>query len=294
MSGQRDKLWRFKQQWISDHHIVVDDIAMAEQALCEVPTVALEGYLLYERSKEGRAFREQHGCSSLLFSHVWDAYLLDRQLKNFLFDDLAQIELRMRTYVGYALETSTGEFGYLQGKYFKSQDYHRHFLEDVELEKRRANEPYVAYYQKKHEGKLPVQVAVDMVSFGTLSKLYANMPRQMQKIVQDLFAVRSEQVLVSFFQSLTRLRNTCAHHGRLLDRNFPSACAILREDERILAKHGKTASPYKLYRMVVAMGHLLHPSDREKMKAQFDKTWEDFPSVQKERAGFMEEWDVLL
>lgn len=63
---------------------------------------------------------------------------------------------------------------------------------------------------------------MEVVSFGTLSKLYLNYSdKQTKKTIAREFGLPQHIFLESWMRSLAVLRNCCAHHARLWNRNFP-------------------------------------------------------------------------
>ena len=74
--------------------------------------------------------------------------------------------------------------------------------------------------KEKYEGKLPIWVATEIMTFGMLSKLYSNMlPEDTRYIKNNLCRVNT-LLVKSWLQSLTQVRNQCAHYGRIYNNNF--------------------------------------------------------------------------
>lgn len=64
---------------------------------------------------------------------------------------------------------------------------------------------------------------MEQASFGTLSKLYGNLKNNIESkdaIAKDLGTV-NHTYLPSWLQSIAQIRNLCAHHCRLWNRNLP-------------------------------------------------------------------------
>ena len=63
---------------------------------------------------------------------------------------------------------------------------------------------------------------MEVVSFGTLSKLYLNYcDKKTKKTIARELGLPQHKFLESWMRSLAVLRNCCAHHARLWNRNFP-------------------------------------------------------------------------
>ena len=65
----------------------------------------------------------------------------------------------------------------------------------------------------------PAWKMLEVISFGTLTKLYINSSdTQAKKMIARSFDVKQAEVLESWMKSIVALRNTCAHHGRVWNR----------------------------------------------------------------------------
>lgn len=79
----------------------------------------------------------------------------------------------------------------------------------------------------------PIWVAVEVLSFGKVVRLYKGSPPFVQKRVAEHFNIAST-VLESWLLSLNTVRNICAHHGRLWNRELshkPKLPRLTRERE---------------------------------------------------------------
>ena len=68
----------------------------------------------------------------------------------------------------------------------------------------------------------PSWKTLEVVSFGTLGKLYSNFAdTSIKKTVARSFNVPNHEVLDSWIAALAALRNCCAHHARTWNRKYP-------------------------------------------------------------------------
>lgn len=79
------------------------------------------------------------------------------------------------------------------------------------------------HFEKYDEPALPpVWKTMEVVSFGTLSKLFCNFKDvDVKKQVAKSFGLPQYSYLESWMKSISALRNCCAHHGRLWNKRFP-------------------------------------------------------------------------
>lgn len=70
---------------------------------------------------------------------------------------------------------------------------------------------------------------MELTSFGGLSKIYGNLKNSVEskdKIAEEFGAV-NHTYLPSWLQSITQIRNFCAHHSRLWNKNPPGTVKLL-------------------------------------------------------------------
>jgi len=80
----------------------------------------------------------------------------------------------------------------------------------------------VRYTHQAFIGLPPVWKTLEVISMGTLSKLYANFSDSAAKhAVAREFGLKHHKFLRSWLECLAVLRNCCAHHSRLSNRVFP-------------------------------------------------------------------------
>jgi abortive infection bacteriophage resistance protein len=115
-------------------------------------------------------------------------------------------------------------------KVIEYPEYHKSFLDDIEEEIRRnAKAPFVKNFRENYEGgNLPIYALVEVFSFGTLSKFYKNMVNQDKKIVAKSFGI-GYTYLESWLESISYIRNICAHYGRLYNAKLSKTPSLYKE-----------------------------------------------------------------
>jgi abortive infection bacteriophage resistance protein len=88
-------------------------------------------------------------------------------------------------------------------------------------EESRSTEVFIGHYRAKYtsETDLPVWMATELISFGALSKMYEHLRTSFRKRIAREFN-QPQPVFVSWLHSLTAVRNVCAHHSRLWNREL--------------------------------------------------------------------------
>ena len=119
----------------------------------------------------------------------------------------------------------------LKGRTFRRDFDHRDWITKVETEAGRSKEVFVRHFQTTYFGfpTLPIWVALEVIPFGALSRLYEGMLPEDQKAVAVDYDVHPK-VLRSWLRTLAYVRNLCAHHSRLWNRELSVAPDLPRHD----------------------------------------------------------------
>jgi len=85
----------------------------------------------------------------------------------------------------------------------------------------RSRETLVEHYRGKYDGEndLPIWMATELLTFGSLSHLYSVLPLELKRKVADIIGV-DDKILGGWLHSIVYVRNICAHHSRLWNRTL--------------------------------------------------------------------------
>ena len=95
-------------------------------------------------------------------------------------------------------------------------------MKEVDEAVSRSSEEFVLRFRKKYtdETRLPLWMVVEVMTFGQLFTLFRNLNRAEQQRLSQQFGIYPP-VLKSWLKTLNFIRNVCAHHGRLWNRELP-------------------------------------------------------------------------
>lgn len=198
-------------------------VADEEKALEQLQSVSYFRLASYWRGMEepGAANRRFQPGSSL--DDVISLYLFDKKLRTLLFTAIQDIEVSMRTRVIQHFSLKYGAFWFMDASLFKDERIFKNCLENIQKEVSRSNEDFLKeHFAKYDEPPLPpVWKTMEVVSFGTLSKLYCDFcDVEVKKEVARSFGLPQYLYLESWMKCAVVLRNCCAHHARLWNRRF--------------------------------------------------------------------------
>ena len=257
-----------------------------------------EYWYVMQSDKENHIFKPNSK-----FEDVVALYNFDAELRLLLFDVIEKIEISLRTKLIYHLSHEVDPWWFGNQKIFNDGLQFARTLSKIEEEVTRARSKDVTIknHFKKHKDDLrfpPAWKSLEQVSFGNLSKLYGNLNHKMKS--KDQIAVEFGAVnhtfLPSWLQSIAQIRNFCAHHSRLWNRNLPGTVKLLSKPPNpwILDADNvpKQHEFSKLYVHMCLMKYLLntiHPTND--FGLQLAELLKKFKNVDPNALGFKSNWE---
>jgi len=176
----------------------------------------LSAYFIPFRAAGSEAFRT--GTS---FDQIVELYKFDCGLRLLVLQALDRIEVGVRAIITYHLAHELGPFGHTIPTNFAAHYDHAYLMTNLAREERRTTELFVRHYRTKYTSTphLPIWMATELLTFGVLSKMYGNLRKGVRKKIAREFS-QPESVFTSWLHSLAAIRNRCAHHNRLWNRQL--------------------------------------------------------------------------
>ena len=150
------------------------------------------------------------------FNHIVNLYDFDAKLRRLVFGALEVIEVYIRTQIAYFHGAKYKPFGYLVHENLAcSATNFDKLTQDIKEECKRSDEKFIEHFRTKYNTTdLPLWSVVEILSLGTLSRLFSALKSEEQQAIADTLDIMPK-VLASWLHSLTIVRNRCAHHSRL-------------------------------------------------------------------------------
>lgn len=203
--------------------IIIDNNEFARIILERLNYYRLSAYCL--PFKKGNDFFET-GTS---IEKIFMVYEFDRKLRNQLFSTIGPIEIFLRTKLAYYHAHKYNAEGYMNPDNFEDRIKHQIFLREFDVcVDHNEKSLFVDHHINKYGRRFPIWVAVEIFSFGMLSKFYANLIPADRKVIANTFKI-SEHHLKSWFTSITVLRNICAHYSRIYYNRFTQTPRLPKE-----------------------------------------------------------------
>lgn len=247
MYGKPFKTITQQRQLLESRGMTVSDTAAAERWLSAVGYYRLSGYWYPYRVR-----RQIVGAPAVIdddfepgttFEQIVELYDFDRKLKLLVLDAIERVEVAMRVHVGHALGQH-GAFAHTDPDILSPEfvrvhspalppahaewlnSDHAAWLKKVNQQQGRSKEEFVKHFSEKYGGPLPVWVVTEILDFGGLSRLYEGLKQRDRDTIAASFNLIDSSgaghgaALVNWMKNLNFVRNTCAHHSRLWNRNI--------------------------------------------------------------------------
>ncbi len=225
---------------------------------------------------------------------VWGRYVFDRQLRIIVMDAVERVEVAIRTQIVNRHTTIHSPFAYLDRATLPGirVEAHRELLAKIRNEARKSKDDFVVHYFGKYtsEVDLPLWMACELMTFGSLLTLFTGISTRMKKDVAHHYGV-PVPVLGSWLRSLNQVRNACAHHARLWNRMF-GVRAVVPEKETDPAWHTPVAvEGDRLFTILTILHYLLRQvAPNSHWKDRLIALFAQHPSVPLRFMGFPENW----
>lgn len=183
--------------------------------------------------------------------------MFDRELRLLVLDAIERVEVSVRSQWAYQMAHRHGPHAHLDPALAYRRRLWDQNLARLTDEVIRSDEAFIRHLLGTYAEALPPVWAVcEVMSLGQLSRWYNSLkPMPTRRAIANVYAL-DEQVLQSWLHHLTHVRNTCAHHSRLWNREFTITPLLPRTKPAGLARQFNDGSR-RLYNMLVMLLHCL-------------------------------------
>lgn len=203
---------------LKERGLIIENEDKALHLLEVLSYYRLSGYLYPQLKlpKEEHIFKEES-----YFESAFKMYKFDRELRILIGANVEKIEIAFRAKLTYVLAHRYDAFWYTYDKLFKKPDLQRTSIEGIRKAMQDSTEDFVIQYQKKYlDNFLPSWMALEIVTFSHLSKIYENLKDTSAKSEIAKFFGLPYQLMENWLLLITYTRNICAHHSRFWNREL--------------------------------------------------------------------------
>ena len=292
------KAFTIKEQiaQLQERGLLIKNTVLAEKYLSNISYYRLgEYWYVMQENKEKHIFKPNSR-----FADVIALYNFDAELRLLLFDVIEKIEISLRTKLIYHLSHEIDPWWFCNSEIFTDSLQYSRTLAKIEEEVTRARRKDVTikHHFKKHKDDLrfpPSWKSLEQVSFGNLSKLYGNLKHSVKSkdLIAQEFGAVNHTYLPSWLQSIAQIRNFCAHHSRLWNRNLPSTVKLLPKPPNpwIVEKENIPKQSNKLYMHLCLMKYVLNTiQPNNDFTSKLDTLFIKYPNVDPNALDMKANW----
>lgn len=278
----------FQQQLekLKTRKLVVEDEQKALAYLASINYYRLSAYFLpYQKKKD--EFNE-----GVTFKQIIDTYSFDRELRLLVFDCIERIEIAIRTQFIYQMSIhyqdshwQDNQNLFITPKYNKIGvriDPYNDFQAIISKAKSSSKkEVFIEHYIKHYKtpSNPPSWMCFELLTIGELSNLYRGLKdKEDKKRIAQFFDLHPT-VFTSWLHTLTYVRNICAHHSRLWNKD------LAVEPERLKKPVGKWIG-YKFennkrvfYFLCILKYLLIRVNPNNSFKERLEHLFKKYPNI---------------
>lgn len=269
--------------------MTIPDEAAATHYLTHISYYRLTAYWLpFESDHAQHQFR-----AGTTFDAMLNLYIFDRELRLLLMDAIERVEISTRTRWMDALVQAHGPHAHLNPALFDTaKDKHGNVVwshdkavASLKVESLKSREPFILHLRQKYDEELPpLWATCELMTFGEFSKWFTNTRfSALRNLVARGYGL-DESTLASFLHHLAVVRNLCAHHARVWNREFTFRWKLPKKHPVPLVANLHHNKDRSLYNTLVMLGFLMdiispHTAWKRRLLALIDQYAVDTPAM---------------
>ncbi|WP_271405471.1 Abi family protein [Tenacibaculum soleae] len=212
---------------LENRGLTIKNSAKATHYLQSISYYRLSAYFLpYQQTKD--TFNKDTA-----FSQIIETYMFDKDLRLLVFDCIERLEIAIRTQFIYAMSLHYNDSHWQDNKALFVNPYYNKIgnlvdphndLQNIisKAKTKRTPEVFIKHYTDTYNSPAnpPSWMCLELLTMGELSHIYRGLRNNAdKKRIASFFDVH-HKVFTSWLHTLTYVRNLCAHHSRLWNRDL--------------------------------------------------------------------------
>lgn len=202
---------------LTSRNLIINDIGFAKNILSNISYYRLSAYMKYFQVSD--CFKK-----NIRFEDVVNLYNFDKDLKSIIFENIRAIEISLRTKICLHMCSNYGSHWFYDVNNYKSEQDLEKTIKIFENEKGLRKDTFIKYYYERYsEPDLPpFWMISEVLSLGDLSKILNGLKYRDVKQIANLLSgdYYISPVITNWMHVLATIRNLCAHHSRLWNRQL--------------------------------------------------------------------------
>jgi abortive infection bacteriophage resistance protein len=184
MEVKSPKTYEEQIEILRSHGCIVSDSESATAFLQRTNYYRFSGYLIAFKHKDGNYTK------GTTFEKISSIYAFDQDLRIILLKALSEVEITVKSIIGYHFAHSFGALGYIESDNFNEKHDHNRFIERFdESIKNNKSTLIVKHHLKKYDGEFPIWVATELFTMGMISLFYADLNTKDKKVIAKSFTL---------------------------------------------------------------------------------------------------------
>lgn len=284
--------------------LLIENKEKATHLLQNLSYYRLSGYwhTMLEEPKSDHKFKENS-----TFEQGFKMYCFDRELRLLILNQIEKIEISLRANIIYQCSHKWETFWLSNPENFNLNKINRRThnplyvdaISTIEKEINRSKEAFVGNYKSKYTEELPPSwITLELCSFGSLSTVFSLLKEGKREIAK-IYGLR-ESVLGSWIHTLVYVRNICAHHSRLWNKQLKIQPTRPRRTEKnwienfsIIDTRSNSQSLItdRTYFVICMIQYLLQTvNPNNTFKEKLEELFQKYPTIDRFALGYTENW----
>ncbi|MEE1173982.1 MAG: Abi family protein [Paludibacteraceae bacterium] len=265
--------------------LIFMDEEKANHLLQNISLFRFKSYLKPFRLQNSKTFKPNS-----IFEAAYSLYKFDSELRKMICSELEKIEVSIRAQLSLTISQNAGIFWFTDSSNFKLKLLHNNLLTTLKSELNRSDEETIVDFRTKYTNDFPPSwMTFEISSFGTLSKLYSWLNSGLSRRQVASYYGLSDTVMISWLHSLVYIRNICAHHGRLWNKQMSINPIVPRKLKLPFVSIPKETK--KLYYILSTILYFLQTvNPKNTFVSRFTQFIDKYPQVDLNAMGFPKDW----
>jgi len=278
---------------LEERGLIIDNFPQAINFLKNISYYRLSGYW-WSLQIDTAQHEFEEGTE---FIEIIRRYTFDRKLRLIVFDAIERIEVTLRTSLIYFMSHETQNWNWFEDfSHFKNEDHFDDILDSIDRELHQTKQTFITEHNNKYgESKRPPSLkTLEIVSLGTLSKLYHNIltTHPAKAKISSSMGLSSVSDAESWLRTISNIRNKVAHHSRLWNDKLPFQMAWLSNPKSNWITKPNERGLQRIYYLLSAILYILDTiSPEHSIRSRLKKLVLSKPeSITLQSMGFPIDW----
>lgn len=273
---------------LKNRGLIINNVSRAERYLSEISYYRLSAYYIpYCSAKD---------CfdTGSTFDHILNLYLFDRELRLIVFDAIERIEVAIRTQMIYQLSHKYKDSHWQDNAAIFKPPFTNnrtgkivHIYQETQniINKHKTSdrpEVFIKHYTATYNSPKnpPGWMSIEILTIGELSRLYTAFKKNSDRQSIAHFFGLPHKVFTSWLHTLVYVRNICAHHSRLWNREFAIRPEVIRNPNKPWVGKEFDSNNHRCFYFICVLKYLLRSANpSNSFRERFIALLEKYPNV---------------